>query len=214
MNFPTAQPLVLCLLLASMSVGTAQETAPEPAASPARPEKVTKLDGTSLFGLVILTDDYTLKVSNDSGILNIPLALLGEKDFQKYSGKKDRQNDGRLWSERQDALEKEKSEKPEKSAVIEVHLREIAVFQPVISAYEMTLASKASPSPAKEGRQTSEKEGASSDVKLFSGPNALPVVPFSGQGSSFARPAVSAGASVIQSATSLGTPTAPVPPAP
>src|SRR5690606_22443336 len=100
------------------------------------PAEVTKLDGTKIFGIVEITDDYTIRIRSDSGIQNLPIALLGETDFRKYGLKKDRSQDGRLWSERQTALEEEKETHPQKAAAIEFRLTELAPLQPVIAAYE------------------------------------------------------------------------------
>lgn len=186
-----------CFLAVCFSLAHAEE-------SP-KPEKVTKMDGTSFFGIVTLTDDYTLKISNDSGLMKIPLAVLGEKDFKKYALQKDRSQDGRLWSERQDALEEQKKGDPQKSgsgedSAIEIQLAEISVFQPVISLYEATLAGQ-----SKDGKTGAEKgEGAKtaaadSPVRLFSAPG-MPSAPFSGMGGSLAQPVISAGSSAVQSA--------------
>jgi hypothetical protein len=187
--------LVFCFLPAHA------EEAPE---APKK-EKVTKMDGTSFFGIVTLTDDYTLKISNDSGIMKIPLALLGEKDFKKFALQKDRSQDGRLWSERQDALEEQKEGDQQKSAssgdsAIEIQLAEISVFQPVISVYEATLAGKQKDQKAGADQGEETKASATdSPVRLFSGPG-MPSVPFSGMGGSLAQPVISAGSSAVQSA--------------
>lgn len=160
--------------------------------------KVEKLNGTSVFGIVEITDDYTLKVKTDSGLQNIPLAMLSEKDFQKYAFKKDRSQDGRLWSERKQAVESSNS----KDSVVEVRLAEIAPFQPFIDAYEKTQAEK-------KATATSEpKEPADTFKPLFSRPGAPSMAqPFGG----FASPsaAAAAGSSAISTvgsgATSLPT---------
>ncbi len=160
--------------------------------TPKKKEKVTKMDGTSFFGIVTLTDDYTLKISNDTGIMKVPLALLGVKDFDKYTSGKDRSKDGKLWSERKEALEDQKEENSKEeskdgskkkssgddNSAIEIQLGEIAVFQPVISVYESTLKDKMpgsnSSDSKKEGegddKQASKED--SSPVRLFSGPGA------------------------------------------
>lgn len=214
----TRWSLLACGLFAvnHVSAQTPTDTSsPETPAAPKK-EKVTKMDGQSFFGIVTLTDDYTLKISNDSGIMKIPLAVLGESDFKKFGLQKDRSKDGRLWSERQDALEEQKKENEEgkKSAstdnsAIEIQLGEIAVFQPIISAFEMTQTDKTkggsdnaeTPDAGENGKaQGSEEPGR----KLFSGPgNIGNFVPFSGPGSSFVQPVMSVGGSAVQSATSL-----------
>ncbi|MGB8466018.1 MAG: hypothetical protein WCE49_13790, partial [Terrimicrobiaceae bacterium] len=87
-------------------------TAAKPADTSAKPQKsgVTKLDGTKLFGVVEVTDDYTIRISSDSGITRLPLAQLGDADFQKYGFQKDRSKDGRFWHERKEALESSKED--------------------------------------------------------------------------------------------------------
>lgn len=199
---------------------TATETSTPGTPAPEAPkkEKVTKMNGQSFFGIVTLTDDYTLKVSSDSGIMKIPLALLGESDFKKFGLQKDRSQDGRLWSERKDALEDQKKEdeeggKQKKSAsssdssAIEIQLGEIAVFQPLISAYEMTQAgNKKSDGDKAEATDKDDKTQGSDEPgrKLFSGPgNIGNMLPFSGPGSSFAQPVMSAGGSAVQAASGL-----------
>jgi hypothetical protein len=100
--------LIPVVLLAACSSLNAAET-PD-----AKKTQVTKIDGSKVFGLVEITDDYTIKISSDSGIQKIPLALLGEKDFRKYGFSKDRSKDGRFWSERKDALEATKGDETAK----------------------------------------------------------------------------------------------------
>ena len=84
----------------------------EDVAKPPKPEKssVTTLNGTKFFGLIEVTDDYTIRVSNDSGITRLPIAQLGDADFEKYGLNKDRSKDGRLWYERKEALEDSKTD--------------------------------------------------------------------------------------------------------
>lgn len=225
MKHPFWSLLAVCALAAGSAL--AQTDAPNSTgASEAskKKEKVTKLDGTSFFGIVTLTDDYTLKISNDAGIFKVPLALLGENDFKKYTGGKDRSGDGKLWSERQDALENQKEENSKgesknkgatDNSAIEVQLGEIAVFQPVISVYEATLGNKSG--TAKAGSE--KQEGSSEDGGKKSGEDANPVrlfsgqgaggLPYSGVGSSLAQPVMSVGGSVLQSAGGV-VPSAPV----
>ena len=73
-------------------------------AAKARPGVVKKLDGTKLFGFVEITDDYTIRITNESGIARLPIAQLSEADFQKYGFGKNRSQDGRFWYERKEAL--------------------------------------------------------------------------------------------------------------
>ncbi len=206
----------ILLLASAMTVTTARtQDADEP-----KTDKVTKLDGTSLFGLVTVTDDYTLKISNDTGIFNVPLAVLGETDFKKYALQKDRSKDGRLWSERKTALEDEQKDPeendPEKASTnnsaIEIQLAEISAFQPLISAYEATLGPAESPQ-SKKSDPNSNTDASDADEpgrRLFSGPGTAGALPFSGPGSSVVQPVMSAAGSVIQSAAGVtGLPTVP-----
>ena len=88
--------------------------------SAAKPQKseVTKLDGTKYFGFVEVTDDYTIRVTNDSGIMRLPIAQLGDNDFQKYGFQKDRGKDGRFWYERKEALQStETNPKPDRQRI-------------------------------------------------------------------------------------------------
>ena len=101
---------------------------------------MTKLDGTKFSGVVEVTDDYTLRITNDSGISRVPIAQLGDSNFEEYGFRKDRANDGRFWYERQEALksfeEKRKSkadaETGEKSSA-ETRLEAISAFQLAIA---------------------------------------------------------------------------------
>jgi len=170
------------------------------------PKQVTKLDGTKIFGLVEVTDDYTLRIRSDSGIQNIPIALLGEKDFRKYGFSKDRTKDGRLWSERKEALESEKDEKDEKddskkneSGDIEIRLSELAPFQPLIAAYESLKPPKAAEKEKDpKGEEEAKPPEKSSSLQMFTGPGSLniPDVPFgSGAAGTVIQPASSAASS-------------------
>lgn len=170
----------------------------------AEPAKVTKLDGTSFFGVVEVTDDYTVRVKSDTGIQKIPLALLGESDFKKYGFAKDRSQDGKFWSERQEALESEKDREPAKGKTDgeawEIRLAELAPFQPLIDAYEKSIADKKSgTAPDKE----TPKDTASQTPfrSLFSQPGVPGSVPqpYTGLGSSAVQPATSMGAGAVNS---------------
>lgn len=205
-------------------VGVAYLSKSLSAAPPAKgEEKVTQLDGSEHIGKVEVVDDYTIRISSDSGILNIPIALLGEKDFQKYGFQngKDRSSDGRLWYERKQALEKERqgesedadslSEAKPKSSQnkneIEISLSQIQAFQPVIELYEQTLASsKKSEEPASTRRmeppQETPSHTASRKQERLMFP-AAPGSPFSSGMATPLQPAVSAGASAVQSATDV-----------
>ena len=65
---------------------------------------VTTLDGTKRSGFIKVMDDYTIRITNDSGITRLPIAQLGESDFQEYGFRKSRATDGRFWYERKEAL--------------------------------------------------------------------------------------------------------------
>ena len=120
---------------------------------------VRNLDGTKFFGFIEITDDYTIRITNNFGIARLPIAQLSDADFQKYGFRKDRSKDGRFWYERKEALKSaEDDSKPPKNAkadrksVTEIRLAEISAFQPLIAAYEETLATT-----------SSEKSGAASE---------------------------------------------------
>jgi hypothetical protein len=195
-------------------------------AKPPKPEKtsVTKLNGTKFFGIVEVTDDYTIRVSNDSGITRLPIAQLGDADFKKYGLNKDRSKDGRLWYERKEALEDSKADnrsakdsKSNGSSLVEIRLGEIAAFQPVIAAYEKTLGSKKSEKSAAGSTNPAEKTSGSDTpfTPMFSQPGMTGSLaePFTGLGSSALQPisgAASGATGVIQSATGAASlPTAP-----
>jgi hypothetical protein len=189
----------------------------ENGAKPAKTEKtsVTTLNGTKFFGIVEVTDDYTIRVSNDSGVTRLPISQLGDADFKKYGLNKDRSKDGRLWYERKEALEDSQTEnqsskdsKSNGNSLVEIRLGEIAAFQPVIAAYEKTLGSKKSEKSA-AGSTSAEEKTKGSDTPftpMFSQPGmagSLPQ-PFTGFGSSALQPisgAASGATGVIQSAT-------------
>lgn len=189
-------------------------------------ESIVLLDGKTLFGKVEMTDDYTLRVTHDSGLMKIPLALLGEKDFKKYSSKKDRSNDGRLWSERKDALEKEEKkdagrDKDEKVGgdTFEIQLKEIAIFQPAIDAYQKLLSDKKSSkeNPAKDGETAKNAKKNTTDddppfIPLFSQPSVASQLPgpLNAVGG-YVQPLTTIGAGAIDATAGagVGLPTAP-----
>ena len=156
---------------------------------------VKKLDGTKLFGLVEITDDYTIRITNNSGITRLPIAQLDEADFQKYGFQKDRSTDGRFWYERQQALKSshdepnaEKNANSDQKSVAEIRLGEISAFQPLIAAYEKTLAPKKTASSASS--KNSEVRSDTSDVPfkpMFSEPGLGGPLP---QPFSFDNPAI------------------------
>jgi len=165
----------------------------------AKGKEVTKLDGTKLFGIVEVTDDYTIRVSNDSGIMKIPLALLGESDFKKYGFQKDRSKDGRFWSERQQALETEKDSGSESKSsnsdnpLFELKLKEIAVFQPLIDAYEKTVSDKKS-KDAETAKSNQPKTPDEPVRALFSSPGMTGPLPQAFTGMANGNPAAPAAA--------------------
>ena len=71
---------------------------------PIEKSTVTKLDGTKFSGVVEVADNYTLRITNDSGISRVPIAQLGDSNFEEYGFRRDRSKDGRFWYERQEAL--------------------------------------------------------------------------------------------------------------
>lgn len=216
-------PAGLCL---AQSQGDSGGADPSPPPDATKPQEVKKLDGTKLFGLVEITDDYTIRVKSDSGIIKVPMALLGEKDFKKYGFQTDRSKDGRFWYERKEALESAdqneapgqpspqgESQKEEKGSdsgtLMELRLGELAPFQPLIAAYEKSLGEKKK-EPA-EGDAPGEANGAPSASgsplpRLFSQPGiGTPSVPFTGGlGDTLIQPAVSAGSTLLNSAPSVG----------
>ena len=235
----TACATTLCASLQSQTEGsTAGAKQTNSSAKKTEKNAVSKLDGTKLFGFIEVTDDYTIRISNDSGITRLPIAQLGDADFQKYGFQKDRSKDGRFWYERKEALqssqedsssqENSKSEGRQKSgesSPVEIRLGEIAAFQPLIAAYEMTLAPKSSEkSMAQSNPEAQSKPDEKSDDsgvpfrRMFSEPGLggpLPQ-PLSGIGNSLIepvsamQPAVSGGGQIIQSATgSSGLPSPP-----
>jgi hypothetical protein len=155
----TACVIALCPSLQSQtntSLGGAKQTK---SALKAKKSTVKELDGTKFFGFVEITDDYTIRITSDSGIARIPIAQLSDADFQKYGFKKNRSKDGRFWYERREALKSSPAEpKPQKNAksdqksVAEIRLAEISAFQPLIAAYEKTLTSKSSESSTATGK--------------------------------------------------------------
>jgi hypothetical protein len=208
----------LCVPLYSQTDETTKSSKPEKTS-------VTKLDGTKLFGLVEITDDYTIRISNDSGITRLPIAQLGDADFKKYGLNQDRSKDGRLWYERKEALEDSKNDsqddgqsdkhaKSEGGSAVEIRLGEIAAFQPVIAAYEKTLGSKKSDKAA--STKASGEKSETSDTSftpLFSQPGMAGGLaePFTGFGTSALQPITGAASSatsatgVIQSAAGAAT---------
>lgn len=175
----------------------------------AKPEKVTKLNGTSFFGIVEVTDDYTIRVKSDTGIQKVPITQLGDKDFKKYGFGKDRSKDGKFWSERQDALEQEKESegdsktKGDDKAAIEVRLTEIEAFQPLIDAYEKNLADKKKDEATEKEQKPKGEETEGRSLFSKTGIPGLGDKPFSGMGSSAVQPAASAGASAVQAIGTL-----------
>jgi len=195
--------------------------------NPSKPQKsgVTKLDGTKLFGVVEITDDYTIRIASDSGITRLPLAQLGDADFQKYGFQKDRSKDGRFWHERKEALESSKEDPESKKnassegkAPVEIRLSEISAFQPFIAAYEKTLSAKKS---EKKATATNNGKSDTSDIPfrpMFSepglgGPLRQPLSGLSSsamQPASAIQPAVPGGGQIIESASgAAGLPSGP-----
>ena len=202
-------PLLLLMVMTVSASGWA--------ADPKQGE-VTKLDGKKVFGMIEVTDDYTVRVSSDSGIQNIPLVLLSEKDFKKLGFSKDRNQDGRFWSERKEALEgaQENSEEnktgsdKEKPDSFEISLKEIAVFQPLIEVYEKSLADKKPATPenkeATDNKASLTAEGNAPMKGLFTQPS-MGKSPFTGG----IAPAVIEPISTVGSLVTPALPTVPTP---
>jgi hypothetical protein len=213
----TACATTLCAPLQSQTDNSATGAKQTTSSAKAEKSAVTKLDGTKLLGFVEVTDDYTIRITNDSGITRLPITQLGDADFQKYGFQKDRAKDGRFWYERKEALksseEDPKSDGDQKSgreSPVEIRLGEISAFQPFIAAYEKTLAPKSSEKSTAPSKP--EENSDNSDIPfrpMFSEPGLggpLPK-PFSSLGSSVVQPvsgiqpSVPGGGQIIQSTT-------------
>jgi len=224
MNMRTKLLAAACALALCAPLQAQTEDSVESQKGPKKGE-VTKLDGTKFFGIVEITDDYTIRISNDSGITKLPIAQLGDADFKKYGFQKDRGMDGRFWYERKEALEdseKDKdSGKDSKSggnSPIEIRLGQIEAFQPVIAAYENTLGHKKSDKSTASSDPGDKEKTDTSDTPftpMFSQPGMGGPLsqPFTGLGSSALQPvtgAVPGAAGAIQSATgAAGVPSPP-----
>ena len=159
--FALACAIALCPALQSQTINS--QSGAKKGSSSAKTEKrtVKQLDGTKQFGFVEITDDYTIRVSNDSGIIRTPIAELGDADFRKYGFKKDRSKDGRFWYEWKEALKELKDPKSKNEAksgeksTVEIRLAEISAFQPFIATYEKTLPPKESANRPGDSSQSS-----------------------------------------------------------
>lgn len=186
-----------------------------------KPHTIMLLDGSVLFGKVELTDDYTLKVSSDSGIQKIALSMLGESDFKKYGFGKDRSQDGRFWSDRQDAVSDQqrkdgsKSDKSKDDGMLEISLAELVPFQSLISSYQKDNPKK---DDSAGGDQKDKDKTASTGstqlpfTPLFSQPgmSSLPTSPLNALGTGGGMPAVPGGGLLPTPSAGLpGLPTAP-----
>jgi hypothetical protein len=207
----------LLLGICALAMGAPLYAQKEDPTDPVKPDKpgkasVTKLDGTKLFGIIEITDDYTIRVSSDAGITRLPIAQLGDADFKKFGMNKDRSKDGRFWYERKEAVKgsEKDSDKDSKSggnSPVEIRLGEIAAFQPVIAAYEKTLGSKKSEksSDSSNSAEKTSKSDTKSDTSftpMFSQPGF--VEPLTGLGSSALQPgpgAASSATGAVQSVT-------------
>lgn len=177
--------------------------------------EVTKLNGQKSIGLIEITDDYTIRVTSDTGLQKIPLAMLSESDFRKFGFSQDRSKDGRFWSERQDALEAEKNSDaqpgaPKKdNAALELRLAEVAAFQPLIDAYEKTVADQKSSTPQKPDGNNSATS--TTPMNNLFGQSGMGKTPFSG---GFGATATQPVSSATSAAASLVTPALPTSSAP
>ena len=140
--------IALCPVLQSQTI-TSQDAAKQAGSSAkAKKRTVKQLDGTKFYGLVELSDDYTIRVTNDWGTVRLPIAELDDADFQRYGFKKDRSKDeifvrAREFEETRQNTNRKRQNSREKSGV-EIRLAEISAFQPLIAAYEKILAAKES----------------------------------------------------------------------
>ncbi len=153
--------MALCSPLQAQTDTSLSGTKQTKSAAKARKSTVRNLDGTKFFGFVEITDDYTIRITSSSGIARLPIAQLSDADFQKYGFRKDRSKDGRFWYERKEALRSseadsrsQKNAKADRQSVAEIRLAEISAFQPLIAAYEETLAIASS----EKGAPTSNPE--------------------------------------------------------
>ena len=85
----TIPPWLLATACA-MILSTPLQSQTDNSAEVEKKSTVTKLDGTKLSGFVEVTDDYTLRITNDSGITRVPIAQLGDSSFARYGFRKDR----------------------------------------------------------------------------------------------------------------------------
>lgn len=170
---------------------------------------MTLLNGETIFGKVELQDDYTLRISSESGIQKVPIASLGGEDFQKHGKPDERQDDGKLWSDRKGAVEEAQKEKKSKNSdggqVYEIELGKIAVFQPLISAYEAAnpkSKEKAKSDQGKDATGAEESGGKKDPTRSIANPNLVPMgnAPFSGGlGGEAAGSLISTGQQILRS---------------
>lgn len=158
-------PPLFLVLLASASLCLAQQ--PSVPSSAATPEKVQTEDGRSFLGIVTIKDNYTILISTDTGLTNLPIAALKGDSWKKYSKDDVRSGDGRFWSERQDSLTKG-WEKGGKSQPLDLVLAEIVPHLGEIASFK---ASQPPAEPKKPGAQPSVTPDATVvEINLFSGP--------------------------------------------
>jgi hypothetical protein len=74
--------IALCPALHSQTVDAPSGAKQAGNSAKTKKRTVKQLDGKKLFGFVEVTDDYTIRVSNDWGI-RLPIAELGDADFRK-----------------------------------------------------------------------------------------------------------------------------------
>jgi hypothetical protein len=74
----TASALVLCPTLQSQTNSSPSSVKQPDTSVKAKKCTVKQLNGTKLFGSVEITDDYTIRVSNDWGIIRLPIAELDD----------------------------------------------------------------------------------------------------------------------------------------
>jgi len=182
------------LALAQNTPTTGSGTGAPPASG--KPGEVTKLDGTKVFGIIEITDDYTIRITTDTGITKLPLAALSEGDFEKFTKGKDRSQDGKLWSDRKDALTAQQNKPGGDTSAIEIPLGKLAGFQSLIDSYQKSHPDKGANNPADSAKPPTDASSATSSVptqKLFSGgPGDTVIGPAMETATSLAKPITSA----------------------
>ncbi|MEO6052788.1 MAG: hypothetical protein ABIP97_02135 [Chthoniobacterales bacterium] len=172
-------------------------------------EFVRTLMGKLYSGKIEFRDDYTLRISNDLGISNVPIAELDEINFKKYGFKKDRSQDGRFWAERKAALgqamiamNNRQGEAIGKERIsgggaagISSSMKELGPFQGLIDKFEKSdsknfdSTATANASPGSSPVAANPKPAASPLTSLFGTPGGMPT--------DLIRPVIQAGSAAV-----------------